>query len=107
MLFPFVQIGGKVGVARNPPYIQEVYSSLQEKRALRLQSSESSPLASSVTEKWLERGKVYVCVSVYVIHRKQVQVWLCARCLHQLTGVFILFYNCPRGSLYCIVPISA
>lgn len=105
MLFPFVQIGEKVGVARNPPYIQEVYSSLQGKRALRLQSSKSSPLASSVTEKWLERGKVYVCVSVYVIHRK-VQVWLCARCLHQLTGAFTLFYNCPRGSLYCIVPIS-
>lgn len=75
MLFPFVQIGEKVGVARNPPYIQEVYSSLLGKRALRLQSSESSPLASSVTEKWLERGKVYVCVSVYVIHRKVQVNW--------------------------------
>ena len=48
----------------DPPYIQEVYSSLQGRRALRLRSSESSLLASSVTEKWLERGKVYVCVSV-------------------------------------------
>ena len=48
----------------DPPYIQEVYSSLQGRRALCLRSSESSLLASSVTEKWLERGKVYVCVSV-------------------------------------------
>lgn len=48
----------------DPPYIQEVYSSLQGRQALCLRSSESSLLASSVTEKWLERGKVYVCVSV-------------------------------------------
>ena len=46
------------------PYIQEV--SLQGRRELRLRSSESSLLASSVIEKWLERGKAYVCVSVYV-----------------------------------------
>ena len=60
------------------PYIQEV--SLQGRRALRLRmrSSQSSLLTSSVTEKWLERGKAYVCVSVYVIHLMQVKVWVCS-----------------------------
>ena len=82
------------------PYIQEV--SLQSRRALRLRSSESLLLASSVTEKWLERGKAYVCVSVYIIPGMQVSKFGCVvRWLHQL---FILFCkcNCLRGSLYCI-----
>ena len=85
---------------KDQPYIQEV--SLQGRRALRLRSSESLLLASSVTEKWLERGKAYVCVSVYIIPGMQVSKFGCVvRWLHQL---FILFCkcNCLRGSLYCI-----
>ena len=85
---------------KDQPYIQEV--SLQGRRALRLRSSESLFLASSVTEKWLERGKAYVCVSVYIIPGMQVSKFGCVvRWLHQL---FILFCkcNCLRGSLYCI-----
>ena len=85
---------------KDQPYIQEV--SLQGRRALCLRSSESLLLASSVTEKWLERGKAYVCVSVYIIPGMQVSKFGCVvRWLYQL---FILFCkcNCLRGSLYCI-----